>query len=315
MNYRRIITIAGITTIILMAIIAALVRSDTLRMLTVFGILTILSLITIGIGAVLGKTKVTYQIAGPVIAWFVAHQVWYLWSPETFRTATDTASFWAFEIFFLVIFLALLGRIKTAVVFIRVATVLLLLVSFGSLMANFIEGGPELMSETKSNIRRTTAQGQIIEIFDLDKQRRAEPFLARLEELKNKSKEKPLSKSEHSELQKINQELEKIYPKPLKPETTKLSVNRRLSSSSPETTLVIPAGDKIYDSGVFIKPGQYLSIRSLSGITAWLHNDDTNTDIPISNKWSKYRCYTAKNNLTFKQTSEPTKIAYVISSR
>ena len=98
---------------------------------------------------------------------------------------------------------------------------------------------------------------------------------------------------------------------------TKAQAPTKTSSraSSPIATLVIPAGNEIYDSGVFIKPGQYLSIKSLSGITAWLWNDDTNSAIPISSKWLKYRCHTARNNLTFKQTSEPTKIAYKISSR
>jgi len=313
MSHRRIITIAGITTIILMVIIAALIRNDTIRMLTVLGTLTIISLITIGVGAAFGKTKMTYQIAGPVIAWFVAHQVWYLWSPETFRTATDAASFWAFEIAFLVIFLALLGRIKIAVVFIRTATALLLLVSFGSLVANFIEGGPELMSEAKNNIRRTTAQGQIIEIKNLDKQRRADPLLARLKELKSKSKEKLLSRSEHLELRKIKQELEKIYPKLSKPETTKLSANRRLSSSSPTTILVIPAGDGFYRPGIFLKEGDHITIRSLSDELALLRNADTDSVMIISRKGLiRRRCETA-GELAFKRRSRSTKVAYIIS--
>ena len=321
-GYKTIITIITILASIFLYIAGRILQNQALFTLsTIIGMSAILT-VAVSIGALTDKRKksptneatlTTYKLAGPILAWLMIPLMLNAWNPEILTTLMRHGEFWAFQIGFFLI-LVFLGRTTISVLSIRLTIITLTAIALMGLMANFVPGGPEFLAEIENSLKKTTVHARIAKIQTSDKDRRVELFSKRLEGLEQKSQERPLLEAEKNELQRINQELEKIYPKPAKPETTKLSVNRRLSSSSPITTLVIPAGNEIYDSGIFIKRGLYLSIRSLSG-TALLWNDDTNSAIPVSSKWIKRRCYTDNNNLSFKQRSEPTKVAYAISPR
>lgn len=210
MNYRKIIPISILTFCGIVFAILRIISSSLLSILAILLPLVILGAIAIIIATKFGQGKKIYRITGAVIAWVIFFLVWLIWNPETFSFAVHTGAFWILQAF-LVINLALLGRTGMMVVFVQIITILVILFSLSSLIANFVEGGPELIARAHNSLARTNISAYITRIKTLDKGKRAEPLLEKLKYLEKKTKKGPLSQADKKTLQQIKEESKRIY--------------------------------------------------------------------------------------------------------
>jgi len=322
-GYKGIVAIITILASIFLYIAGQILQNPILFTLSTIMSMSVILAVAVSFGVLADRRKksstneatfTTYKLAGPVLAWLMIPLMLNAWNPEILTTLMRHGEFWAFQIGFFLI-LVFLGRTTISVLSIRLTIITLTAITLVGLMANFIPGGPEFLAEIENGLKKTTIHAKIARIQTSDKDRRIELLSKRLEGLEQKSQERPLQEAEKDELQRINQELEKIYPKPRpEPKQLRSSVDRRLRSGSPTTILEIPAGEGFYRPGVRLEKDDRITIKSLSDKPALLRNADTGSAMLIPHKGFSQRCYTT-GKLAFKMRSEPTRIAYKISSR
>lgn len=171
-----------------------------------------------------------YLIGGAIAAWGMIFLVWYILSSYTFLEATRTPIFWAFQILFLVVLLALLGKIDIFIWTVRNVAIILTIVVAAALIASFTKGGLERMAAIKSSIRQSRALANVQTVKALHRDRVAEPLITRVDELKVIAKERPLCKQQRKELEKLENKLNKNYSEPKWPKKeTEDEQPRRLS--------------------------------------------------------------------------------------
>lgn len=309
MNYRKIVPSAILGFCAIVLAIVLVVKSNFLTILAILVPLMIIGAIAIIIAGALGQGKKIYKIAGAVAAWVIFFLVWLLWSPETFNLAVHTGAFWVFQTF-LVINLALLGRTGMMVVFVQTVTIIIIIVSLFSLIANFIKGGPELISSVRNDLMKTTVLAHVKKIEMLDKERQVESLLEKLEKLERKARNGRLEQSDQKELQQVEVELEKIHPsgKPRKQPEKQKKVGRHLSG-----IFKIPAGSGIYETEIWCEKGSRGWFKSESEAAALLWDDKRKKEIRIPYQGKTYPC-TESGKLQFVKQDIPTRVSYKISS-
>jgi len=155
-----------------------------------------------------------YSIGGAVVAWGMIFLIWYILSSYTFLEATRTSIFWAFQILFLVVLLALLGKTSIFVWTVRNVAIILTIVVAVALIASFTKGGLKRMAAIKSSIRQSRALADVQTVKALHRDRVAELLIAKVDKLKAISKERPLCKQQGEELEKLGNKLNKNYSEP-----------------------------------------------------------------------------------------------------
>ncbi len=213
MSNRRKIIIAAIATALIL-IASYVVFTKTMVLLTLIG----LAAITIAIGIKFKKGKDLYWLSGAIIAWFIFHFLWDFHSPATLEVIAHTKSFWVFQIMFLCILLACLGRTNFFVFIVRMTGYGLTGLVLVILIAQFTENGAAKINEIYYGLTRNVLLSLVEETKRADKDYKMKPLVKDLKEIKSNTEKNglPIYISLEQKKREIKELLPKKEPKPKK---------------------------------------------------------------------------------------------------